>query len=971
MAKNLGDIKNVVDLSSVVYTLFQKLGFQSLEILENGVIKGVEESLLRNKEYKIFCFVSELNNKIPYVKDLISSHIEADDEIIIVTSHKKISNYFVNWISRELSTTKISTYNEARLIELIDQKLPEFWTHNDPILKVLEDVFLKKRDKVGELQKILNLDKKFNDLLNVFIEPKIFVVKQEKKDGRKEKSRIGIDKLATKGNYILTGDAGTGKSTLLGEIGQRAISQNNIQAGRGKPKLPILITPSLLQDSEYNLEKVLKDYFEKHIGTYDIESVLSKYEVILLIDSIDELNDELKNNLIAQLESYSKLNWRFILATRNYENLVKNRLASEHSRASISNFDINQVKQYLTSFFRTDLIKSENLWTSLKNHNVLDKIPPTPLTLSLISILYEENGYEIPATLTDIYDNFNSFLLGRLSVNTRLDFLTINVKEKVLGTYALKVIKSDNRERLKPDVFLKYIVDEFKKQAITVDDELFPDLTVSLTDGTGVLHINQDGYIDFQHDHFLEYYASREMFFDENRLKHEEEIIDRFTQYNWQNVAIFYTGRTKNMSNFLNNLLIKVDSYNILPEYLLGVSGLGYVLQSLWMTNVEDRKNAIIKSLELLLKADKSIKALSSSGDTFFKNINENYIAMINLAWFYNHYNSITLKEPLSLAFDQLHKQLSLLEDTHFTSDKVTLLYKLFCISATIKIGKEGTNPKMDILFNTEKLLNYPLFVFLFDFALENLDSEFKAELVKYHKLESKKKKYSETIRFYLNNTVDVLNNTNYEQLKESKKTEIFTEGKTDADIIRHAFKVLTQGKDPYWGVTEIEKNKTSVAGGAQQIVSVLSKVAKETLSEYDKEKTLIGLLDNDAKGYREFNGVKDGLSSVNDITKKFDDSEIFLLLLPIPNLEEYQSYNQDKQDFKFFEIEHYFSKDYLESHKMVEALAIDGVFEITGDKEAFKTEVLNEYNPKIFKNFVNLFNEIDNICNRDIQYIE
>ncbi|RZK49267.1 MAG: hypothetical protein EOO99_06310 [Pedobacter sp.] len=274
-------------------------------------------------------------------------------------------------------------------------------------------------------------------------------------------------------------------------------------------------------------------------------------------------------------------------------------------------------------------------------------------------------------------------------------------------------------------------------------------------------------------------------------------------------------------------------------------------------------------------------------------------------------------------------------------------------------------------LFNTEKLLNYPLFVFLFDLALENLDSEFKAELVKYHKLESKKRKYSETIRFYLNNTVDVLNNTNYEQLKEPKRTEIFTEGKTDADIIKHAFKVLTQGKDPYWGVTEIEKDNTSVAGGAQQVVSVLSKVAKETLSEYDKEKILIGLLDNDAKGYREFNGINDDLSLINDVTKRFDESNVFLLLLPIPNLKEYQSYNQDKQDFKFFEIEHYFSKDYLESHSMIKALAIGGVFEITGDKEAFKTKVLNEYNPEVFKNFVHLFNEIDNICKKDIQYVE
>lgn len=57
----------------------------------------------------------------------------------------------------------------------------------------------------------------------------------------------------------------------------------------------------------------------------------------------------------------------------------------------------------------------------------------------------------------------------------------------------------------------------------------------------------------FQSRSFLEYYASREIFLSEKRTLYEEEIIEKFIEYNWQNVAIFYTGRTKDMENFYLN----------------------------------------------------------------------------------------------------------------------------------------------------------------------------------------------------------------------------------------------------------------------------------------------------------------------------------------------------------------------------------------------------------------------------------
>lgn len=56
---------------------------------------------------------------------------------------------------------------------------------------------------------------------------------------------------------------------------------------------------------------------------------------------------------------------------------------------------------------------------------MIDRLPMTPLTLSLISILFEETEFEIPATLSDIYDNFNTLIIGKAVVSTKIEFIDI------------------------------------------------------------------------------------------------------------------------------------------------------------------------------------------------------------------------------------------------------------------------------------------------------------------------------------------------------------------------------------------------------------------------------------------------------------------------------------------------------------------------------------------------------------------
>ncbi|MCZ2477680.1 hypothetical protein G9H58_06370 [Aquirufa antheringensis] len=968
--KTLKEIPDIQSLTMLISKISQKLGLDDIKSINQFVISASEHTALGHRDIKILCTLSELGGKVQLILEQLKEIVKSNDEIIIVTSsEKKISIYFQKWLKDEMKTDKITFWNDTTLVELVDKHLPEYWGHNDVFLKSFEDSFISHLESNGELQMALKLDKKFEELLNIFIEPKIFYFKEDEKTGRLLKIKFRKEQYLDNNNYFLSGDAGTGKSTLLKEIGKLTILHNKESIEK---ILPLRIKTSLIANSEYSIYKAIESEIENLVGSDGINKVFDDYKVLVLIDSIDEFENEKQKEIFIELNDIvEKENLSFVIATRNYENLTKGCEICKHVHTSLSNFDLHQVQQYLNTFFKRDLKKSEELWNSLQDNKILDRIPSTPLTISLVSVLFEENGYEIPATITDVYDNFNTFLLGRLNVNSNLKFLTINVKEKILQMYALKIIKSPNRSRFKLDDFINYVIDYFKGNSITIEEHIIPDLIKSMTDGTGVLYVDKQKFVNYQHDHFLEYYASREIFDDEDRQSIEKEIIHKFCEYNWQNTAIFYTGRTKNMKNFLDALVDRVKEYKLLHEQLLAVSGLGYVLQSLWMTHSENRKNAVIAALELLIKADSGLKQLAEQQFPFFKGIKDTDIAVANLAWFFIHYNSITLRDPLQLAFDELHLGMKNLEGTQFEKDKTTRLYQLFCIASTLNTGRVKDTTKLDLLFDEDKLLTIPLFVYLFDEAIDILEYGNEAQMRKDYKLATKKKKYTRSIRFLLENPSENLIHTTFEILKPIKQVELFTEGKTDASIISHAFSVLTMNAEPCWNITAVENIQSSKAGGAHQLSEFLQRLANNIETEFDKSKIVIGIFDNDARGFQEFNGLIPVFEPINGIIKKVRNMNIYALMLPIPEQENYQAYHQDKQAFKFFEIEHYFPSKFLEQNKMVTITSIPNVYEITGSKSEFNSLILKETKKELYLNFTELFSEIDKLSNQNINYIE
>lgn len=156
--------------------------------------------------------------------------------------------------------------------------------------------------------------------------------------------------------------------------------------------------------------------------------------------------------------------------------------------------------------------KANNLLSALRENKIIDKLPLTPLNLSLISILFEEKDFEIPATISDIYDNFNALIVGRAVVSSKVEFIDVYFKERILSIYALELLKRPTHQSMDKDEFVRFFVDYFDNKSLPIKKGNLSDALDYIVKHTGILFLKDGKYVQFTHASYMEYYAAVEIF---------------------------------------------------------------------------------------------------------------------------------------------------------------------------------------------------------------------------------------------------------------------------------------------------------------------------------------------------------------------------------------------------------------------------------------------------------------------------
>ncbi len=934
--------------NEMLANLLKRLGYKEIEKDYNVIITS-KESLLSTEKYMFVLFDQKLsgNVNIQEICDNIS-RLQCKNlaNVTFVVSQYNISKGFEQTIEKKIVSNKLQFLDRDRLIGLIDNNYIDFWKHEDLMLIEYEKQFCQKNLEENELKKLKIFNDKYQKLLDIYIEPRITHFYENKVTNTPIRKTVSIEELVNcNKSIILSGEAGSGKTTLLKKVGQKLI-ENNVDKILTKKNIPIFLTTTDIYESNYKIAQLITSKIEKYFQSISLKDFYNIYNIIILIDSIDELDEENQRIILHELSKLSgKFDIRYIIGTRNSDKLMSLSEENNFEDYSIARFNTEQMRRFLSKFFTGEKQKAENLLEALRENRIIDRLPITPLTLSLISILYEEKNFEIPATITDIYDNFNSLIIGRAVVSSRVEFIDVSFKERILSLYALLLLNKPQHTPLDKNTFFKYFEDYFVGKTLPIRKGTLEEVLSYLIDNTGVLILKENKWVQFSHDSYMEYYGALEIF--KHQREQEHYLIDNFFENNWQNAAVFYAGMSKDMPNLLKKIIDVLNSAKHVNQYFSGILGCGYLLQALYQTDNILRSKAVLEVLRLnSLANDTLIKLAADDVVTLFNTYKLPILQLMGLMFFYETFNSITIKEPLKLAFNEIYKEY--LKTRSFSDG-----YKALELALVLDSKRINDAQALEVLLKDDVIFKDALLYLLMDFSLEC----FGTEKYKKIKIEIRKNYYpklSSSIKEIISLPASRLRFTNMSSNQYSR-IRIIVEGKTDAEIIEHAFFVLTGGMLPYWNIIPAG----NISGGASEV----SKAISNCQPFIEKDQMAIGLFDHDAKGLQEFRGLKESIFEKykNDSIRKHRNCNVYAVLLPVPSKNE--CYLKKDQPFNFFEIEHYFDIKLLKSKDIVEKTDLNDVYKIKNSKKKeFSKYIRKQDNPQIFANFVELFELIDSI---------
>lgn len=701
----LHDIKREVDIHSLLAEILPKLGFKDVAIThekgnmpENGkdLVCSLYDQLEDKKDWYAFVVKkgtisgtsSQINEIESQIKDCFKyeyKSLNTTSERVRINKVKVVTNEHFSSGAKEkilsnpdVDRANVDFWDDEKLILLIDNKYPKYWQNGSPIYKEYVEKFLTSIEQ-DDFSKRLGLsDSKIKKLVNLFVEPTL-LEKEENENGQIiYKQRKTASVLQSNKSVFIIGESGSGKSTLFRQLSKQIVEQNSLR--NDYELYPIIISFNQIKRNNFSIEKTIHEYFSNELYNdlmIDANSILRGNKCVIFIDALDEIASNTEKELAFDcIQSFSEQypSIKLICTSRPSDFLYQCCTDKGFRSLEIDGINRRQMTQYIQTYFSGNEILSKRLIKSLQDSGLWDKLPQTPMTLALITVIFDEKHLEIPSTITDLYSIFIDLLLKKFEFKSTIDIIETDIKHRLLANLA-------------KEMHIKKLVSIAKDDALRIISSYLQDrgqynvnieeLLNDIINNNALLIYNERAELQFKHLSFQEYLTAYELY--HHRQAERSIFVKEFHKLWWQNVAIFYAGFSKDAPMLLDEIIsVCRNTKGIISQFNV-MTGIGRLMQSLYSTPVKNRIDGVC--LTSKLACDIALELINTSDPKFalFKNFSKYGIYQMLLAGFELSHHSITLQEPLKLAFERFVSKITDIETPNFTE-----LYPMFVISATM-----------------------------------------------------------------------------------------------------------------------------------------------------------------------------------------------------------------------------------------------------------------------------------------------
>lgn len=383
-------------------------------------------------------------------------------------------------------------------------------------------------------EKIIPLEKSvpmFNlrgkNLSECFVGPTIRMTTVPKEDEDEEFLDVTIEEkkfpfsefgtiLIPKAKIILFGEPGVGKSVALNKFVLERFQETWTSAINkelpDKIKIPFLITANDFFKKIDDFKTLLDRYIHPHTEIFDRLRI-----TVLIIDGLDEVPSGKRNEVLKKAEALSKqLNCPLLISTRKTD-LVKNPPVGFETYELLS-FDFKQAIE-LYQKLTIDIVILTALRRGLES--IRYQIPMTPLSLFLLLKIVESRG-EVPASITELYDQFSDIVLGRYDVERGIMVIfEYLIKKRFLAALAFEEFLEKGRLEMPQKEFINFV----KKYAKLYKwDEVLLKKFVFEIERAGILNLTEKA-VSFRHGSFLDYFGAHYIWDNREKFENLEDFI--------------------------------------------------------------------------------------------------------------------------------------------------------------------------------------------------------------------------------------------------------------------------------------------------------------------------------------------------------------------------------------------------------------------------------------------------------------
>lgn len=478
--------------------------------------------------------------------------------------------------------------------------------------------------------------------------------------GKAEKFIPGTQAVEKYKKLIVLGKPGAGKTTFLKYL---AIQCNE---GEFEPaRLPIFVTLKDFAEAQDKLR--LLEYIsrrEHHSPIADSESspeqltadfykVFHQGRALVLLDGLDEVRSEDYHRVLTELRDFSEQFWsnQFVITCRI---AAWDYIFEKFTEVEVADFNEKQIALFAEKWFNNKVIRAETFLKYLDLNPRTKQLTVIPLLLTLVCLAFEESG-DCPSNRSELYKEGIDALLKKWDSKRGIQRdrvyqkLSHQRKENLLSHIAFITFRQKDY-LFKKNVVEQYISDYIQNlcKKSTAPEELQLDseaILKSIEVQHGLLIERAKGIYSFSHLTFHEYFAAREIVFNNHSLEATLKELVRFvTEKRWREVFVLTTEMLWDASLLL--LLMKQTIDKLLSESDKLQKFLQYVCSSAAAPEFSSFKSAAVRAFyfDIDFDIDESRKVALS--------LDRSVNTLVCASFLTRMLDGVSLKDALAIAQD-------------------------------------------------------------------------------------------------------------------------------------------------------------------------------------------------------------------------------------------------------------------------------------------------------------------------------